>query len=626
MTQALLSVAVQNTALAAALAAVALAVGHALPRRPALAHALWLLVLLKLVTPPLVGLPVWPGLPSTPTAVNCPADAPVVREVATAAPITTTAPPPPSWDVTTALLAVWLVGVCAYWGLAAWRLLRLSRLLRALPDAGLDGYVAELAERFGVTAPRVVLAPGPLPPLLAAVVGRPVLVLPADLWAKLDEAQRRALVLHELAHLARGDHLVRRLELVVLGLCWWNPVAWLAASQLRRVEERCCDAWVVWACPDDAPAYASVLVETLAFLAARPSRLPAGASGAGPVVDIRRRLSMILHGNTPRRLSRAGLLLVAALGVALLPLTPTRAQSKPPETIEALIAATKTCQSCHAAPADGKGHGMKLHDDIVRMMDELTRMKKDLAAREAQLAERQKALADALRQFEKLAAPPAKKAEPSKEELEVLKKLDRLQKELDELRSKLPKPAGKALNNKALPPPTRFKDRESRLYLNQRSFAIPIKRQPGFEEPVRLYVSRDAGASWTLIQTLAAHTDNGQFAATEDGDYWFGIAAESERWPQPGMRITLDTVKPQAEFVARTEDGAVMLTYGIEDANLDTTSPRIEYRTADGWKAINTPAGSGHGVRIRHPAKEGILGWRLRAKDMAGNEMMVEAK
>jgi hypothetical protein len=118
-----------------------------------------------------------------------------------------------------------------------------------------------------------------------------------------------------------------------------------------------------------------------------------------------------------------------------------------------------------------------------------------------------------------------------------------------------------------------------------------------------------------------------QFTAPVDGEYWFGVAFEGEDRPkQPGQRIFIDTVKPQATFVALPEGKDVILTYQIQDANLDTTSPRIEYRTADGWKPIETPAGSGQEVSIRHPAKEWILGWRLRAKDLAGNEMVVEAK
>src|SRR5262249_24790360 len=57
----LLHVGLSNVLMASLLAVAAMTLGR-LCRRPALTHALWLLVLLKLVTPPLVWVPIpWPG-------------------------------------------------------------------------------------------------------------------------------------------------------------------------------------------------------------------------------------------------------------------------------------------------------------------------------------------------------------------------------------------------------------------------------------------------------------------------------------------------------------------------------------------------------------------------------------
>src|SRR5438552_11040668 len=75
----LIETALANAACAAVLALFALAVGR-IWRRPALLHGLWLLVLVKLVTPPLVPLPVrvLPAPPPPPVAVAAaPADEPV---------------------------------------------------------------------------------------------------------------------------------------------------------------------------------------------------------------------------------------------------------------------------------------------------------------------------------------------------------------------------------------------------------------------------------------------------------------------------------------------------------------------------------------------------------------------
>src|SRR5437879_1834094 len=71
----MLQVGAANAACAALLALAALAAGR-WSRRPALTHGLWLLVLLKLVTPPLFPLPLaW--LPAEPAAPPAPPAEPV---------------------------------------------------------------------------------------------------------------------------------------------------------------------------------------------------------------------------------------------------------------------------------------------------------------------------------------------------------------------------------------------------------------------------------------------------------------------------------------------------------------------------------------------------------------------
>ena len=75
------------------------------------------------------------------------------------------------------------------------------------------------------------------------LAGPPHLVLPEELWGLLDATQQDAILAHELAHLKRRDHWVRRLEALACGLYWWDPVAWWARREVERAEERCCDAW-----------------------------------------------------------------------------------------------------------------------------------------------------------------------------------------------------------------------------------------------------------------------------------------------------------------------------------------------------------------------------------------------
>jgi beta-lactamase regulating signal transducer with metallopeptidase domain len=372
----LLDVGLAN-ALAATLLALLAAAVTRVWRRPALAHALWLLVLLKLLTPPLFFVPVWPrpagpapedGSPApaveerprpqvvleappaaAPAAPSVPADrvpnfseaAPAAADVASGDEPAPVWPRLPSWRVL--VVAAWLAGSLCWLAVAAVRIRRFRLLLRharAAPDeVQQQGRV--LAASLGLRrCPPALFVPAPLSPLLWALVGPPRLLLPEALWKSLTEQQRGTLLAHELAHLRRRDHWVRWLELVVLGLYWWHPVAWWARRELREAEEQCCDAWVLWALPDAAEVYARALLQTLAFLSQSRPPLPVGASGAGRVSLLKRRLTMILRGSTSRALGWPGLVALLLVAAALLPLLPTWAQraqdapAKPPAADE----------------------------------------------------------------------------------------------------------------------------------------------------------------------------------------------------------------------------------------------------------------------------------------------------
>jgi hypothetical protein len=220
----------------------------------------------------------------------------------------------------------WFTGALAWWTLAACRLGLFWRLLRSTVVAPeeVQRRVGRLARQLGLrSCPQVRIVAVAVSPLLWALGPRPQLLLPAGLWAGLRDGQRDALLAHELAHLRRRDHWVRRLELLVYGLYWWFPVAWWAGRQLREAEEQCCDAWVLWAFPRTGPDYASALVETIVFLTRDRAALPLAASGAGRAATLKRRLTMILRESPPRSLSAPGMLTVLCLSVLLLPALPS---------------------------------------------------------------------------------------------------------------------------------------------------------------------------------------------------------------------------------------------------------------------------------------------------------------
>jgi bla regulator protein BlaR1 len=335
----ILHVAVANTCVAAILALIAWIAGKAF-RRPALTHGLWLLVLVKLVTPPIWSIPLKLAKPavakSFQVTVRNEPKSPRANFIETvrdeAAPTTPRRVAPDSDWLPAAALATWAAGsvVCA--AVAVSRLRRFARLLRCAAPAPPD--VRDRADRLAVRiglggSPVVYFLPAGVSPMLFGLGRGLRLLVPQRLWEKLDDDERSSLLLHELAHLRRRDHWVRGFELMVTIVYWWNPLAWWARRELRAAEELCCDAWVTWSMPAAADAYARALVEAVDFMCVSRSRpaLPAMASGIGAFRHLKRRLVMIQQRQGSRGLGWAGTAGVA-LAAMVLPLSLTRAQER----------------------------------------------------------------------------------------------------------------------------------------------------------------------------------------------------------------------------------------------------------------------------------------------------------
>ncbi|MBM4068605.1 MAG: M56 family metallopeptidase [Planctomycetes bacterium] len=351
----LLEIALSNAAMATALAVLA-AVVCRVYRRSAFAHGVWLVVLVKLVTPPLVTVPLpWFAEPADEVvvpaflmldraapAVNLlvdqarnpavePFDAVAAEDAATHGSLS-------SWKLP--IVIVWLTGSVCVLAWMARSIVRFRRLLRfARPAEGVvEEITAELARRLKLARhPEVCLVPGTVSPMLWGLGARPRVLLPVELLPRLDREQLRTIILHELAHWQRRDHWVRPLEMVVTALYWWHPAVWWARAELREAEEQCCDAWVIATIEGAERAYALALLETVAFLSRTRVPLPVSASGIGQVSHLRRRLTMIMTGHKRRSLTWAGCAALLAIGLLALPLLPIRAQQADKKELRGVI-------------------------------------------------------------------------------------------------------------------------------------------------------------------------------------------------------------------------------------------------------------------------------------------------
>jgi uncharacterized protein (TIGR03067 family) len=91
---------------------------------------------------------------------------------------------------------------------------------------------------------------------------KPVVLLPASVLAEMPEAELRAIIAHELAHIRRHDYVVNLLQRFVETLLFYHPMVWWLSSAIRREREQCCDDLAADACGDKV-----VVAKALARLA-----------------------------------------------------------------------------------------------------------------------------------------------------------------------------------------------------------------------------------------------------------------------------------------------------------------------------------------------------------------------
>lgn len=215
---------------------------------------------------------------------------------------------------------IWLAGALAVAKRCTQRTRLFARYARSGKPASpsLQRQVDELAAMLRVRAPLVRVLPG-LPSPVVWCLFRPVVLWPRGLQDQLSGEGRRTVIVHELAHLLRKDHWFRWLELAAAVIHWWNPLFWLARRQMRFHAELACDAWVTGTLPEGRRAYAEALLEVCARTTRAAAPSPAVGVGGDGRRDFQRRLTMIMRDRVPCRLAAGARMFVVLMAIAALP-------------------------------------------------------------------------------------------------------------------------------------------------------------------------------------------------------------------------------------------------------------------------------------------------------------------
>ncbi|WP_165071185.1 M56 family metallopeptidase [Paludisphaera rhizosphaerae] len=299
------------------------------------------------------------------------------RELMAASPRPTIATPVAAsaapWTWSQRVLAIWAVGavVAAVPALVVGiRLRRLANASQPLVEGRWDAMVDDLRSRLGgVRCVRLLQSDAVASPMTWGVF-RPVIVLPtgAETWP---EGRLQAVLMHELAHVARRDALAQVPARLACVVYWFHPLAWWTASRMLVERERACDDLVLaagWRGVD----YAQRLLEVAQGLCGRSGF--AGVATMTRTSQVEDRVRAILDASRNHRpLGRRGILALAAATTALaVPLSSARLVAQAPQAPAAAPEAARMTISGRVLDPEGKplarakvavvGHRQRAHE------------------------------------------------------------------------------------------------------------------------------------------------------------------------------------------------------------------------------------------------------------------------
>ena len=227
------------------------------------------------------------------------------------------APSSPAWWMF-GILAVWTTGTLLSAARIAFGSLRIARIRRAATpvDEEWRSVCERLAARLGVARPVRLYFSSEVAVPVTLGLQRPVILLPEGARRWNDE-RRRVVLLHELAHVRRGDWVALLVGQAASAVYWFHPFAWSTRVQMQKDCERACDDLVL-ASGTRASVYAAHLLSIIRSLRLSGQRaLPAVAMAHRSYWDGRMRAILdpvvVRRGVSGREARVAGIALVAAV-------------------------------------------------------------------------------------------------------------------------------------------------------------------------------------------------------------------------------------------------------------------------------------------------------------------------
>jgi bla regulator protein BlaR1 len=212
------------------------------------------------------------------------------------------------------LAALWLggfVSVIGLWWLRWRRVAAAKRAAVPLSQGREVDALRRLEQSAGLRRPIAFrLSQQPLEPGVFGIV-RPILLWPARISERLQDAHLETILAHEVQHVRRRDNLAAAMHMVVEAIFWFYPLVWWLGARLVEERERACDEEVLQL-GIAAQIYAESILKTCEYCVESPLACISGVTGA----DLKQRIIRIMTRGPEAKLGLARKLLLAAIGLA----------------------------------------------------------------------------------------------------------------------------------------------------------------------------------------------------------------------------------------------------------------------------------------------------------------------
>jgi beta-lactamase regulating signal transducer with metallopeptidase domain len=171
---------------------------------------------------------------------------------------------PINWVLLT--FCVWLLGASLLLTrlvIAYYRLMHLLSRATPITSEPLTRMVDQWRVNLGVRRPVALLSSTECTGAFTCRLFKPVIVLPAPLVPRMDDADLSAILGHEMAHIRGLDSLWLLIEQVLRALFFFHPAIWIATSKLDEAREALRDLDMLKAGSVSANSYAVTLLSVL---------------------------------------------------------------------------------------------------------------------------------------------------------------------------------------------------------------------------------------------------------------------------------------------------------------------------------------------------------------------------